>query len=65
MNPDNRRRSWLSTRRVARLLDCSDEKVRQLLQAGELRGDRFQPNGWWRIEYQSVVDFLARMRSCN
>lgn len=54
--------SILSTAEVARLLKCTDETVRRLIDAGTLPASRLWSKGNWRIKRDDVIAY-AKLRN--
>lgn len=52
----------LSVPQAAALLGVSEETVRRMVDAGQLRGYRTRPPGGWRRIYRSSVDEVLRQR---
>lgn len=47
---------------AARVMKVSRGTVENLCEEGKLRAWRLRDNGWWRIDYSSVLEFLAERR---
>jgi len=54
----------ISTGTAARILRVSQPTVERLCEEGRLDARRIPPRGWWRIDFDSVIDFRERQRSC-
>ena len=44
---------------AARVLKVSHDTVARLCEAGTLRARRITERGWWRIEYDSLIEYSA------
>ena len=60
MTDEAQGREWLTVRELAKLADVNDSRIRQLLAAGELRGEKigFQ----WVISKSEAARFLSVYR---
>jgi len=57
MTDEAQGREWLTVRELAKLADVNDSRIRQLLAAGELRGEKI---GWgWTISRAEAARFLS------
>jgi excisionase family DNA binding protein len=50
----------LTTGTVARMLRVSADTVLRFIEQGDLVARKVGPRGWYRIEYDSVVEFMDR-----
>ncbi len=48
---------------AARILKLSYDTVNRLCEEGILRARRVMPRGWWRIEYDSLIEYGSRIRN--
>ena len=51
----------VTVKMAARELNVSHDTVARLCEAGALRARRISERGWWRIEYDSVVEYKASL----
>ena len=47
----------VTVKTAARILNVSHDTVARLCEAGTLRARRITERGWWRIEYDSVIEY--------
>ena len=52
----------ISAGTAARILRRSSKTINRLCEAGQLEAVRIPPRGWWRIDFDSVIDFRERQR---
>jgi excisionase family DNA binding protein len=53
----------LPTSRVARIIGCSHDTVLRLIEEGRLKAHRWRQRGWFMVDYQSLVEYLASLRA--
>jgi excisionase family DNA binding protein len=53
----------VSVKWVAKRLRCSEDTVLRLIEAGDLEAYRWREGGWWRISYNSLIDFINRTKA--
>jgi excisionase family DNA binding protein len=53
----------ISVSRAARIIKCSPQTVRRLIEEGSLHAYRFTMIGWWNIYFDSVVAYLDRLHA--
>jgi excisionase family DNA binding protein len=51
----------ITVQRAAEILRCSNDTIYRLIEGGEIKAYRLFVGGWWRIEYDSVVDYINRI----
>jgi excisionase family DNA binding protein len=52
----------ISVSRAARLLNTSPDTIVRMLEDHTLKGYQLRPGGWWKVSYQSVVEYRAKIR---
>jgi hypothetical protein len=52
----------ISVPRAARMLNTSSDTIWRMLEEGLIEGYRVHPKGWWKVSYQSVVEYRAKIR---
>jgi excisionase family DNA binding protein len=52
----------ISVRRAAKMISCHFNTVYRLIDRGDLYGYQLTPGGWWKISYDSVVQYLHELR---
>jgi len=56
-------RTEITTSAAARLLNTSHDTVMRLCEAGILSARRLRKNGWWLIDYSSVIEYRNKVRT--
>lgn len=56
-------RTEITTSVAARILDTSHDTVMRLCEQGILRARRLRKNGWWLIDYASLIEYRNKMRT--
>jgi hypothetical protein len=54
----------VTTGAAARFLKLSQDTVNRLCEEGALRARRVPPNGWWRIDCNSLVEYSSKLHNC-
>lgn len=52
----------ISVSTAARILRTSQWTVRRLIEEGKLKGYRMGDRAWYRVDYESVVEFLKKAK---
>jgi excisionase family DNA binding protein len=52
----------ISVSRAARLIECSTKTVHRLIERGFLWAYQLQDGGWYRVSYDSVVQYIQMIR---
>lgn len=67
IRPPMQLRLWndqeISVATTARILRTSPEIVRRLIERGVLRAYRHGEQGWYQVSYESVADYIEKLRS--
>jgi excisionase family DNA binding protein len=61
----NSQKAEISSRAAARILRVSQTTVYRLIEDGSIKGWQLKAGGWWRIEYDSVIDYRAKILRLN
>lgn len=55
-------RREIYTGTAARMLGLSAKTINKMCEEGTLRSWRFEPFGWWRIDYDAVMELRDKLR---
>jgi excisionase family DNA binding protein len=53
----------VSVSTAARILRTSVDTVRRLIDSGDLVASRWTSRGWYRLDYDSVIELMKKNRS--
>ena len=53
----------ISVPTAARMLGTSERTIHAMIEEGRLRAYRLTDGGWYRVSYESLVDYMSVMRS--
>jgi excisionase family DNA binding protein len=51
----------IGTRQAARMLNTSVDTLMRLVESGEIQAYQLHEGGWWRVSYDSVIEYRNRI----